>query len=237
MRVRNELKLGLMAFAAVCFSGCQDRQAASEKENRSTSVENDAEVQTGSTVMRSGQLAPTIDGFKEVKFGMPMRDVAALGYYCFNDKLEGYDGDLYACSKSSTLFGLPANVKAEIADGLVNAIAVSVKDSKPVDLAGLFSDKFGPPQNFRVRNSNDLSNEDTSYWLSPSGSSVLLIRWSNISNNSGPVAPQLLNDGGAPVTLMGQTFYEQRVIYYGTDATKDLLKRAAAANVPLDQDF
>ncbi|MCO7473023.1 hypothetical protein [Stenotrophomonas maltophilia] len=180
---------------------------------------------------------PVIDGFKDVKFGTPMHDVAALGYYCFNDKLEGYDGDLYACTKSSTLFGLPAKVRAEIADGLVSAIAVSVKDSKPVDLVGLFSDNFGPPQSFQVRSPHDLSNEDTSYWLSPNGSSVLLIRMSNMPTNSDPVTRQLLNDGGAPVTLMGQTFYEQQVIYYGSEATKDLLKRASAANVPIDQDF
>lgn len=235
--MKKTLGLALLALAAAGVNGCQDRQAQPGVDEPSSAAQAEVAAETSPPAEGLARTVPAIEGFKDVAFGTPMQDVAALGYYCFNDKIEGYEGDLYACLKESTLFGLPANVRASIHEGVVYAISIEVKDSKPVDLSRLFADQFGPPQSFQVRAQHDLSTKHTSYWLSPSGTSVAVIRSSDIPGVRSATVRKLLNDGSAPVAGVDRTFYEQTAIYYGTAGTKELLKDAAAASVTADRDF
>lgn len=190
--------------------------------------------------MASAKKVPQVDGFKDAKFGMPLSAMEALGYHCVVEKLEVSDDKELSfddCTKDSTLFGLPARATAHFDDdGVLITVSVKAIDTKPIDLASLFTNAIGPPRLFQQRSPFDLSTTTTSMWLSDLGSSIVILRTEGLPGAL-TTAPMEENDGSVPVDAISGTQYEQTVLYYSASQTALVLKRLEETKVNAESDF
>lgn len=157
-----------------------------------------------------------LDGFKDLKFGMPANELAAKGYACKT----AYS--MLSCEGKDTLFGNLAAVEVMFKGGISN-VRVSVEVT-PKDAEGLekqffqnFNSQLGTPTSYVFMGATGKQVRKT-FWKSVSGTSIAMNQMVN------PEPMGVVRNGGFPIDI------NPRVTVHYLNAEETLVNVKAAEN-------
>lgn len=143
---------------------------------------------------------PTLNGFKDITFGMSQSEMQNLGFTCSSQ---------YSCDQSNasstqgpkgyTIFGQPASVSATMDKGKVSEISLLVHIS-PTEMMNLLKHEYGEPHEFEFDTLYG-RRASTTYWIFNNKTSISLV-------NGGQI-PQLPYD--STVSYLDQSATERMV--------------------------
>ncbi|MCD2450168.1 hypothetical protein GO003_007190 [Methylicorpusculum oleiharenae] len=107
-----------------------------------------------------------LDGFKEIKFDLSVKELTSLGYECTDGTCKLGDG----VKKEYTLFSQEARVSVNIEENKVNSIDVTI-DVTPDKMKELFSKSLGNPKVHKYVSLMGYTVEQY-YWLFANGTSI-----------------------------------------------------------------
>jgi len=113
------------------------------------------------------------DGFKQLKYGMTLAQLRALGFNCKADDLCSRDSSAER-DETETLFGHPATVRLWTEKGLLKSIDVNV-DIPQNNLAEEMVKAFGSPKSFDYTTIRG-GRATQLIWQAPNGTSLSMVR-------------------------------------------------------------
>ena len=163
-----------------------------------------------------------LSGFKVVHFGMSPEEIVALGLSCKDSDFTLGGLDRIECAAQDTVFGFPARVAVYFRRSKVTSVIVTAHNTHPLDLVAKFTAALGRPSSFDAPTGVGNILRYT-YWLSNSGTSVLLTR-------------SLDGFGSAPKLELGVMMYSQTVSFRDVEQTAVMLRKKAIQRDP-SRDF
>lgn len=145
------------------------------------------------------------DGFKDLKYGMTLEQLKAVGFDCKPDEsmcmeVSGVEGP------RRTLFGKEATVYPATKEGILVSIDVGIPTTT-AELISLFSEELGEPKSFTYE--SFIGQSEKTYWLSGSKQSAVVI----------------IGNSGTSSALIGSAQY------LGPDATTSLMQEVSENSI------